>query len=723
MSTIALSVQDMRCAGCVTKVRNALAHDERIDELRFNPVRRFVLVQHELPIDPKTLIHRLEDAGFHPTLASEPRSSEESRSLLTRLGISGLALMQTMMAQGSLYAGAFSGMDTNFERLLEYSALFFCIPVVCYSAVPFYRRGFGGFTPRSAGAGLSMDTPIALAIVIAFSASLYATLSGAGEVYYDSVAMFTFVMLGARYLEQRLRNQMLIDDSLLASLPSTVFRVNDNSSEPMQSVPVTDIRPGDRLFIQEGKQLPVDGTLLSEKALLEEALLTGEAKWAERRSDDLLFAGTYNRGPGFQLLVTSTTSNSRIAEIDALATAALTSKHKIARVADTVARVFIPAILLIASATFLVWQYVDSTRALAAALAVLIVSCPCALSLATPAALSAAIIRLRNVGVLIKDSRVLQLAHRVSRVVFDKTGTLTSPVLEIVGWRAVNDYPSQWCINAASALQRHSSHPLASGFRAASDLIAQDVATVPGSGLSGTVDGQRVRVGSADFCGFPETVEKGRVKNVYFSANNTPAAIFELEETLRPDAASTVETLKDNGVTVELLSGDRALSCKRLAGKLAIPFSCKQQPEQKHAYLKKLQQELRRKGGSLMYVGDGINDIPALAEADLSVATLETTDLVKSKADVVLLTTRLRALLELLTVGRRSNTIMLQNLAWAFAYNLIAIPLAATSVLAPWAAALGMSLSSIIVLVNAARILRIPLIETQNKNSNRSESI
>ena len=701
MSTTTLKIDDMHCASCYSKISGALGGIAEIEDLQFNPVRKQVLVSHAETLDAHTLIGKIEDAGFHPTLLNASSGGNATtRDLLLRLGIAGLALMQIMMAQGSLYAGMLQGMDAPLERLLEHTALLFSIPVVCYSAMPFFRTGFGNLQQ-----GVNMDTPIALAISIAFLASLWSTLSGAGDTYYDSVAMFTFLMLGARYFDAKLRSRLAFSHSMVAALPKHAIRLRDETSAgPREKVNPADLIVGDVIWVPQGALIPADGLLIDASGTIDEALLTGERDWRERVTNENLHAGTFNRGQGFRMRVQKPLERSRLAELEAIADLAASDKHELASLADQVARWFIPIILLVSALATLVWAAIEPEKALMVGLAVLVVSCPCALSLAIPAALSAATACLRGRGILIKSSRALQTARNVGHVVFDKTGTLASPVLKVHSVLNRSAMSTRWCNSATAALQRHSSHPLASAFGDTTQ-IAEQVVEDPGKGLSGLVDGHEVRVGSAEYCHFNDHQSDYLGKSVFLSVDGRPAAEFELIESLRDDAEETILNLRNRGMKLELLSGDNTANCRRIAGALGIPFASGQSPERKHERLMRAQQEARNSKEALMYVGDGLNDIPALARADLSVSTLETNDLVKSRADVILLTQKLGALTELVDMGSASHRIVVQNLGWAIGYNLIAIPLAATGMLSPWLAALGMSTSSILVLLNSSRLL------------------
>lgn len=701
MTVTTINVSDMHCAACSDKIRNALNSFEQIRALQFNPVRRQVFVTHSEDLASTALLEQIELAGFRPHLENDTSVEwQQSRDLLKRLGIAGLAMMQVMMVQIALYAGAFHGIEEGMRRLLEYTALLFCVPVVTYAAVPFFRSA-----SVSLRHGVNMDVPIALAIAIAFVASLASTLRGVGEVYYDSVVMFTFLMLGARYLEQRLRHRLGVQESLQASMPQQGRVI---SGGQQRQVLLEQINTGDELWIAEGDRIPLDGVVASDHAVLEEALLTGESDWTTHPCGDQVYAGTLNRGAGFRLTVSADLANSRVAEIDRLANTALTAKHNLARLADHVARIFVPSILLIAAATYAIWTALAPDQAFSSALAVLVVSCPCALSLATPAALTAALTRLRRTGILVKNPRALEIASDVAHVYFDKTGTLTSPRTHIQSVHLLGGLSEQCCRRYADALQTHSAHPLADAFKhdrasAQAAAPALQARLVAGQGVAGIVDGHDVRIGSAEFCACATHDEPG--KAVYLSVDGEPAAQFIVANDIRADAKDTVDALHASGLTAHMLSGDSEQHCARIARDIGIEYIAGSLPEAKPNVLA----HAKAGSGRVMYVGDGVNDLPALAAADISVATLETTDLVKSKADVMLLTRRLGALCDFLRVGRRTRSIMVENLWWALLYNSIAIPVAAMGYAPPWAAALGMSVSSVIVMANATRILNTPL--------------
>ncbi len=708
MTISTISVSDMHCATCAGKIRRALSELKDIQATHINAVRRQVLVEHGETTDPLEILNTIESAGFTPTLAGLDDHDARQRSLLKRLGIAGLAMMQVMMAAIALYAGALDGIEPVYERLLQFTSLFFTIPVVCYSAVPFFTSALSSILSRG---GLSMDVPIALAIAIAFCTSLYATVSGSGEVYYDSVVMFTFLLLGARYIDNRLQHRFDLTSQLLAALPRSAWRLEDGNQ---REVPIAELAAGDRIWVPEGAQVPVDGVLMDGSAMLDEALLTGESDWVGKQAEQVLYAGTLNRGAGLHMTATHTFDRSRIADIAQLADQAEVQQAEITRLTDRIAGIFIPAVLGLATITFVAWQFVDPDRALLATLTVLVVSCPCALSLATPAALTAAMTRLRQIGVVLTSSQALEQAEKINRIYIDKTGTLTvdAPVIErIQVFQA--DWDETRCLELAAQLQRYSNHPYARAFSAfSSGALGQrpeitGVQAATGLGLCGTLEmngnPSLVRIGSAEYAGgasaTSDTTSDDRA--VYLSVADRVLARFDLSNQVRPDAASAITALKSLGIAPVMLSGDSADRCAETATELGIEYLARQTPEAKLTAIRRDQAE----GHRVLMLGDGINDVPVLAGADVSAAVVEASDLVKSKADVLLLSRRLAPLVDLFRVAAATRKVTRQNLIWAAAYNLTAIPVAALGLMPPWLAALGMAASSTLVMLNATRLL------------------
>jgi Cu2+-exporting ATPase len=706
MTTTTLFVQDMRCNSCVSRIRDAIEASQGVLEVVFNPVKKQVFVHHTEQIGSDHLIQQLTQLGFPATLSSP--SGAANTDLLKRLGVAAFACMQVMMVHVALYAGELQGMQDTYRRLLEYVALAFCLPAVTYAAVPFYRNAITWRGTQGPRFRLNMDSPVALAILSAFSISFYNTLYDAGPVYYDSVVMFTALLLGARFFDQRLRSNFNYTQDARAALPQTAIRiVNGCHTE----IPAAHIDLDDKLWIAPGAMIPVDGTVCSHSAILDEAVLSGEIEPRTLAKGAKVYGGTLNVAHGFVLRASATIETGKLNLINQMAEQALLYKHNLLSLADRIAQWFIPSIIVLALSTFIGWQIIDSSRAIEATLAVLVISCPCALSLAVPAAITATVTRLRQAGLLVKNTLALERAAKLHTIVFDKTGTLTHPAPQIVKTEVATSLSEDQCLAYASTLQKHSQHPLATAFVKPMPLQAEaEEVEIQPRGVRGTIEGHRVAIGDAAHCQISARPESDNNKLVYLTIDDELAAIFTLTLTLREDAQCTIKAIQQFGLDTQLLSGDQPAQCAEAASQLNMDYQAQAQPEEKFHELQRLQRQ-----GPIMFVGDGVNDLPALAQADVSVATLETSDLVKSKADVILLSDRLSVLVDFLNVGRRSRRVLQQNLFWALAYNLTSIPCAAFGLMPPWLAAAGMSISSILVLANSSRLLRTPIGDTQCK--------
>ena len=693
MTTTTVNVSDMFCENCSGKIVRALKARPGVGDIHVNPLRRDVFISHDVSISATELMDEIQSLGFSPRLdQSCKEDSVKDNLLLRQLGVAGICAMQVMMIHVALYAGFFQGMESSIHQLLSLAAMIFCIPIVTYSAKPFFVRGLLGAWRRSSP--INMDTPIALAIGLAFLISSVNTISGAGEVYFDSVAMFTFLMLGARYLDQRLRAKLQVADALADNLPKRVL-----SWPSLKEIQLEHVQVDDELWINEGKQLPVDGTLASTRARLDCTLLSGESEPRQLSYGDPVYAGTINAGPGFILRTQALRGDTRVAAIDRIAAEAAREKKDLSRLADQVARIFVPVILSLAALTYVGWSLfnwsvIGGVDPISAALAVLVISCPCALSLATPAAINAALANLRQRGLLVRHSQILELANKFKHVVFDKTGTLTQPFSSLTDKEQLGDVPIAQCLSIAASLERHSSHPIARAFKPFDNATSVEHPSVDREGITGQIGDHEYAIGNSQYCGI-----EGSSADVFLTQDSLPIARFSIARQLRSDTFSTVQALRDEGLKVHLLSGDEHTRCKEVADTLMIPYRAKEEPESKQTYVNALD--------GVLFVGDGLNDLPALAAADASLVTMETIDLVKSKADALLTTEKLTAIPTFIRIGRRCLQVMRQNLVWALAYNLIAIPIAISGLATPWLAALGMSLSSLLVMLNSTRVLRI----------------
>jgi Cu2+-exporting ATPase len=580
------------------------------------------------------------------------------------------------------------------------------VPLLVFSCRPFFASALRDVVHARIG----MDVPVALGIVIAFGASTAATLDPAGplgaEVWYDSVTMFVFFLLSGRLLEQRLRDRTAGSlEALMRRLPASVERRRaDGSFEP---VAARRLQPGDVIRVRPGEAFPADGEVLEGSSQVDEALLTGESRPVPRQAGEPVIAGSHNLAAVLLVRVQRVGADTRYAAIVALMERASVDKPRLARLADRIAGPFLLAVMAAAAAAAWWWWPTGAGHALGVAVAVLIVTCPCALSLATPAATLAAAGALARRGIVLRRLEALETGASIDTVVFDKTGTLTHDRIAVAAVHTRLDVEPDEAVRIAAALARQSLHPASRAIVAAAgpvDLTAVDVRETAGQGLEGTVIvrgvARNVRLGSAAWCGTPPADDGSQV---VLADHCGWMAAFTLAEVLREDAAPAVRSLQQRGLRVQLLSGDQPAAVERLGVRAGIAWSRGgQSPQDKLDHVASQQAQGRR----VAMVGDGLNDGPVLARADLSFAMGQGAPLAQSKADVVVAGGQLEAVPIVLGLARRTRRIVRQNLAWAAAYNAVCVPLALVGWMPPWAAGLGMAGSSLLVVVNSARLAR-----------------
>ena len=627
----------------------------------------------------------------------------ENRNYLRRLGVAGVGMAQVMMYSVALYAGAFEDMSDANRNFIRAASLLITTPVALYAALPFYQSAWRNLKLRSLG----MDVPVSIAILAAFLASAWSTLTQGQEVYFDSVCMFTFFLLLGRFLEFRAR--LRIDREHQNHTPLLPQTVNRLQGEQLEVISLRDLGVGDRILVKAGETVPADGTLLDPTGSFDESMVTGEFMPINKAIGDTIIAGSINREQPIQLEVTEVAHNTRVAAILRLLDFAVTSKPPIALLADKVARYFVAFVLIMAALVALYWFRVDSGNAFWITLSVLVVTCPCALSLATPTALTTATTRLHQAGLIIIRGHTLEGLAQATHIIFDKTGTLTKGQLELKDILPVAAPSRHECHNIAAALEAHSEHPIAKAFEHSS-LAATDITIHTGSGIEGYIDGTRYRIGRPDFVleinaskgsglDLPAAYQTGQW--LLLGDASGALAWLQFDDELRDTSVAAVAALKSRGLQVEILSGDYSANVASIARRLGISqYRSACNPEQKLAYIHSLQAQ----GATVVMVGDGINDVPVIASADVSVAMTGATDLTKAQADAILLSGKLTSLVTALEMADRCRTVIRQNIGWALAYNLAALPLAAMGYIPPYAAAIGMSLSSLVVVCNALRL-------------------
>ncbi len=634
----------------------------------------------------------------------EELQRRERARFLRELAVAGLGTMQVMMIAGALYLGAYDGMDPAMRTFLRWVSLVIATPVVFYSARTFFRGAWRSLRRATLG----MDVPVALAVGLAYVASVWHTVLGRGEVYFDSVVMFTFFLLTGRYLEMLARHRAaLATESFAGLLPAAATRLGPRGPE---AVAVADLAPGDRVLVRPGETIPADGRVEDGTSSVDESMLTGEGMPRRRGPGQGVIGGTLNVENPLTVRIERVGTETVLAAIGRLLDRAQREKPRVARLADRAAAWFVGALLVLAAGVAWWWGGHAPQQAFAVTLSVLVVTCPCALSLATPAALTAATGTLAREGLLVTRGHALETLARVGAMVFDKTGTLTEGRLRLIGVRPLAAVSAARCTELAAALEQGSEHPIARALRAAVRGVsaqAHAVRTVAGRGVEGTVDGVRYRIGNAAFTGTEPQPADDAAVHVVLAEAGRPLAVFAFADRLRPDTVAALAALRARGIELSVLSGDRDVQVRRLARELGIERARGDLlPADKLAAL----EEWRRAGVVAAMVGDGVNDAPVLAGAPVSVAMGEGTGLAQANADLVLLSGRLGTLAAGVDLARRTRRVIGENLVWAVLYNAVAVPLAAAGLVTPWMAAAGMSASSLVVVLNALRLRRRPRI-------------
>ena len=708
--TARLSVQGISCAACAWLIEHHLEKVDAVDSVRVNATNRTCLLRWDEGKTPLSqLLNEFQKIGYHPQPDRQENKQKlrrkESQQALMRLGVAGIGMMQVGMVAVALYAGGMQGIESHWQSFLRWVSLVMATPVVFFSAQPFFSNAL-----RSLKAShLNMDVPVSLAIAFAYAASVWATLTRTGEVYFDSVSMFTFFLLLGRYLEMRARHSSAFaSESLQHLLPLTACRMENGK---LLSIPLAAVLPGDRLWVEAGDVIPVDGQLMSASARIDESLLTGESVPQKKVEGDELSAGTLNGGSALELDVTRTGQSTQLAAIERLVDQASMVKPRQIALVDKIAGRFVGAVLLLALIVGGVWWYIDSSKAFWVVLSVLVVTCPCALSLATPAALTAGINRARKMGLLISGPQTIESLAEVDLVVFDKTGTLTEGRITVSQLLPLDSDNSQneALIEIIAALEAHSRHPIAlafAGYRAS--VAAEQVDVVEGEGVSGCVGDAFYRFGRPAFASpstpdldIPEVEGMWQLLSLKKQGQFEPLLWVCLTDDIRPSAKVAVSELHRLNKDVALLSGDRPQPVASIAVQLGIESPVAEaRPDGKLGWVRKQQAN----GKSVLMVGDGINDVPVLSSADVSIAMGSATRLAQSNADSVLLSGNLAVIPLAISLSARVQRVIRQNLGWALLYNGLALPAAAAGVLPPHLAAIGMSFSSLVVVLNAMRI-------------------
>ncbi|HHF3130073.1 TPA: heavy metal translocating P-type ATPase [Vibrio diabolicus] len=697
VSEVTLSLEGVSCAACAWLIEKQVSNTAGLVSIRVNTTtNRALLAWDNTQVRLSELLSVIHKLGYKaaPFEADKQEASYHRmmKQYLYRLGIAGLATMQVMMLAVALYLEVFGDLEPEFKNYFRWVSLIFATPVLLYSALPFYLNAWRSIKGRTLG----MDVPVSIALIFAYVASLIATVTEQGEVFFESISMFTFFLLVGRFLEMRARRKAAAASGNLLKLIPAIATTLDG-----EQIPVKTLKVGDRIRVLPGEHIPADGKVISGRIHIDESMLTGESVHVVKREGDAVYAGTLNGDESFELEVMSSKADSMISNIVRLQDEAQHSKPKIAEIADVVARYFVGAILIISAGTWFYWHQTKPDDAFWIMLSVLVATCPCALSLATPTALTCATSRMGNFGILLRKGHVFETLCKINHLVVDKTGTLTKGDIEICDTKVLSDLPKEDCLSLAAALEAHANHPIARSFAsyANDDFVVYEVQNVIGSGIEGIWNGKVVKIGSAAFVQGKESEESHAV---YLSVDGEHVASFYYRDPIRKESKAFVQRFADAGIKTTLLTGDSLSNARPVANEIGIDHVvASAKPEDKLAYLKSLDED-----SITMMVGDGINDAPTLAGAHLSVAMGGGTDVAKASADMTLLGDNLEKLLEARLLALRTRKIIRENLAWSLGYNLLILPLAVAGLVAPYIAVVGMSASSIIVVSNSLRLLK-----------------
>ena len=704
-----LLMEGISCAACGWLIEKHLRGLPAVAEARLNLSNHRLHVRwadSDLPLSQ--VLSELRHIGYaaHPYQAD--RASEqlasENRLALRQLGVAGLLWFQAMMATMATWPEFNIDLSPELHTILRWVALFLTTPIVFYSCAPFFKGAVRDLRTRH----LTMDVSVSLAIGGAYVAGIWTSITGVGELYFDAVGMFALFLLAGRYLERRARERTAAATAQLVNLlPASCLRLSDDGQS--ERILLSELRLGDKVLVHPGAILPADGRILDGQSSVDESLLTGEYLPQPRSQGDAVTAGTLNVEGALTVEVLALGHDTRLSAIVRLLDRAQAEKPRLAQIADRAAQWFLLFSLIAAAAIGVLWWELDSSRAFWIVLAMLVATCPCALSLATPTALTAATGTLHKLGLLLTRGHVLEGLNQIDTVIFDKTGTLTEGRLTLRAIRPLGALDSDQCLALAAALENRSEHPIARAFGRA-PLAAEEVLSTPGLGLEGRVGEQRLRIGQPGFvcalsgCAVPAMPDE---HGQWLLLGDTQGALawLVLDDRLRLDAPDLLAACKARGWRTLLLSGDSSPMVASVAAELGIDEARGGlRPDDKLKVL----QSLHAEGRKVLMLGDGVNDVPVLAAADISVAMGSATDLAKTSADAVLLSNRLDALVQAFTLARRTRRIIIENLLWAGLYNGLMLPFAALGWITPIWAAVGMSISSLIVVLNALRLTRMP---------------
>ena len=716
---IHLLVEGIHCAACVWLIERGLQRVPGVQSANVNlAAKRLHLRWDNRRSKLSDVIRALARIGYS-AVPYDPESAEgvikkANRAMLYRLFFAGFAMMNMLWVSIALYSGA---NRDEFRDFFHWVGLALATPTLLYAGYPFYRGAFGGLR----GGRLTMDLPIAIGLSVTYAYSMYVTVSAskAGEVYFDTVTNLIFVILIGRYLEGMFRHQAISATKRLMELQPRVAIVMRDGQEQM--TPIRGVKLGDRVLIKPGYKVPVDGVVLEGHSAVDESMLSGESMPVNKSIGAQVSAGTVNTNGVLLVEVSSTMQNTTLAKIIRLVEEAQSSKAPIQRLADTIVPWFVLVTLICATLTFFIWNTKDFEIALMAATSVLIITCPCALGMATPMSIAVASGLGAKHGILVKNGLVLETLSKVNHFVFDKTGTLTEGKMSVAQMHVTPGVNKEEALRSAAAVEQYSEHSVAKAIVSEAEKQQLNYRDIPvagfqataGLGVEAEVSGQTVLLGSAEWLtrrgitvdtelqAQAHELEAQATSCVHIAMGGAHRAVFALADKLRNDALQLVNELRASGIAMTLLSGDRKPVAEAIARQLGgMEVIAEVLPQDKDQVIRQLQQ----RGAVVAMVGDGINDAPALIRADVGIALGSGTDVSVESADIVLMHNELDKVRLATLLSRRTLRTIKQNIGLSFAYNAIMVPLAMMALVTPLVAAITMPVSSLVVIGNAARI-------------------
>ncbi len=709
-----LLVEGITCPSCIRKIEQNLAGLPGVSECAINFSNHQASVRWNAgSVRISEILDNIAGLGYRAYpwegQREHARFAEQRRSGLLRIGLAGVLAMQVMMISVGLYAGQRYGINEDLRDFLRWVAALLTLPVLIYCARPFFTGAFYDLRRLRPG----MDVPVSLGIGMAFAGSVWAAWTQSEHIYFDSVVMLVFFLSLSRYLEFMARHKA---NGQLAGLkkiiPATAVRlVGKGPGQGRETVPVADLQPGDCVAVRPGEIIPADGTVIRGQSDVNEALITGESLPVSKGPGASLTGGSANMTSPLQMRVENTGEGSVLMNITGMAEQAQAHKSRLTGIADRVASWFILCVLALAGLVGLYWWYADPASVLPVTISVLVVTCPCALALAMPSAVTSASAALMKRGIACKSSDALEQVAGADEVIFDKTGTLTTGNLQLAGVTPCAGLHARRCLAVAAALERDSEHPVGRALVRAGDgedIAVDGLLNHPGGGMAGSVDQRRYFIGSRRFIEaqtgntqVPDTPGSGAATRAFLADEDNIFAAFTFTDELRPGTAELIRHVRGSGKRLILLSGDRRNAVADIAARLEFDeFHCELGPGDKLAFMERR----TRAGHAAVMLGDGINDVPVLAAAAVSVSMNDAADLAKVHSDIVILNDNVENAAFIVLLANRTMKIIRQNIAWAVGYNLVALPAACLGYLAPWMAAIGMSLSSLVVVFNALRL-------------------